>query len=589
MPPNLLLISLPMRHPFTVDTTAQAVAAALGEARTAVARFDAGNDFYRRLVLDPAALRDAWGLFMRRWRRGVYDRAPPEVRSVAEALRASEGQWRFRFDQAARQAGLLDAAQAPALADAVQVLESIDALLGFLSTVFFPLRLERDSLVHAGLARISDIVGFCRQEDGNPFARYARAAALPFPVTTAFCLVQGMDQVAVAATLIRAWRQMRPETRWAAVGAPPEADAVHQAAGIAMDALPRSHRALWQEAQRIRAEGTLAAPPALVSASRLEPAALADAKDREEAAVMIWHDPRGELKPIVAGLYQVARSGKWNHLVMPPGDPSPLTAGLMDFAAANPGIIHSCCRRTPGASPYSGPRQHYSLGSAPYGQTAPLPGFPIWQVLRHPQLIAAFVRRRGVESLARLRHDPANGIIFELGRSLVYTYRKPADLPEGYLDEICRMVEAGGSVAIRWVRHNLQRAFLIVYVEEYGVIVGNSSLKHPREEYVEAVSAQSGIDLRHYLERGYTSVRPEYRGFGIGAEMLAGLTRRAGDYKIFSVIGEDNIPTQKMAMRNRTRKVATFYSERAEKQIGVWIPEWMLPEGIDLPPQPQLD
>jgi hypothetical protein len=44
-----------------------------------------------------------------------------------------------------------------------------------------------------------------------------------------------------------------------------------------------------------------------------------------------------------------------------------------------------------------------------------------------------------------------------------------------------------------------------------------------------------------------------------------------------------------MAMRNRTRRVATFYSDRAQKQIGVWIPEWMLPEGIDLPPQPQPD
>jgi GNAT superfamily N-acetyltransferase len=219
----------------------------------------------------------------------------------------------------------------------------------------------------------------------------------------------------------------------------------------------------------------------------------------------------------------------------------------------------------------------------------PLPGVPVWQVLRHPELIAVFVRRQGLASLAQSRLDPDKGILFELGRSLVYTYQKPEELPEGYLDEICRMVEAGGSVATQWVRHNLERAFLIVYVQEYGVIVGNSSLKHPRQEYIEAVSAQSGLDLRHYLERGYTSVRPEYRGFGIGARMLAGLTERAGDYKIFSVIGEDNIPTQKMAMRNRTRRVATFYSDRAQKQIGVWIPEWMLPEGIDLPPQPQPD
>jgi GNAT superfamily N-acetyltransferase len=474
------------------------------------------------------------------------------------------------------------------LPDTVQALQAIDHRLGFLSTVFFPLRLERDSLVHPALERIDDVAGFCRQEDENPFARYARSIALPGSVDAAFCLVRRQDQVAVVATLIRVWRQQWPKMTWAAVGAPSWVDAVHAALGITVGHLPGVHDALWRDVQRVWGEKGLAGPGAVVSASRLDLTALAEAKD-QGATVRVWHDPRGAFKPITAGLYRVARGGAWNHLVLPPEETSPLAAELNDFAAGNPGIIHSWCRQTPSASRYAGPRRQYPRGSVPYGQTAPLPGLPIWQILQHPEIIAAFVRRQGLTSLVQLRYDPEEGTIFELGRSLSYTYQKPEELPEGYLDEICRMVEAGGSVATQWVRHNLERAFLIVYVQEYGVIVGNSSLKHPREAYIEAVSAQSGIDLRHYLERGYTSVRPEYRGFGIGAKMLAGLTERASDYKVFSVIGEDNLPTQKMAIRNRTRRVATFYSERANKQIGVWIPEWMLPEGIDLPPQPQLD
>jgi GNAT superfamily N-acetyltransferase len=166
----------------------------------------------------------------------------------------------------------------------------------------------------------------------------------------------------------------------------------------------------------------------------------------------------------------------------------------------------------------------------------------------------------------------------------------PGQLPPGYLEEICEMVAAGGSVQAQWVRHNLQRAYLVAYVEENGVIVGCYSLKHPREAYIEAVSLQSGIDLRHYLERGYASVRPEYRSLGIGARLLEGLTQRAraGQYKVFSVIAEDNVGTQKMAMRKGTRKVATYFSERARKQVGVWIPQEMLPEGITLPEQPDL-
>ena len=111
---------------------------------------------------------------------------------------------------------------------------------------------------------------------------------------------------------------------------------------------------------------------------------------------------------------------------------------------------------------------------------------------------------------------------------------------------------------------------------EYGLIVGNSILKRPRPEYVKAVNRQSGLDLSQYLERGYTSVRPEYRGMGIGTKLLEGLTERIGNKKLFSIIGEDNMATQKMALRNKTRRVATFYSKSLGKEVGVWIPERML-------------
>jgi GNAT superfamily N-acetyltransferase len=108
---------------------------------------------------------------------------------------------------------------------------------------------------------------------------------------------------------------------------------------------------------------------------------------------------------------------------------------------------------------------------------------------------------------------------------------------------------------------------------EEGVIVGNSSLKQPRDEYVEAVNKQTGLDLAHYLERGYTSVRPEYRGMGIGTRLLEGLTARTDKKKLFSIIGADNIAAQKMALRNNTKQIATFYSQHMGKDVGVWVPD----------------
>ena len=101
------------------------------------------------------------------------------------------------------------------------------------------------------------------------------------------------------------------------------------------------------------------------------------------------------------------------------------------------------------------------------------------------------------------------------------------------------MVDAGGSVDITHVRANLEKAYLIAYATENGVIAGNSSLKHPRQVFIERLYRSTGLDFTNFVERGYTSVRPEYRAMGIGARLLEGLTCRATGVKVFSLISED--------------------------------------------------
>jgi GNAT superfamily N-acetyltransferase len=200
----------------------------------------------------------------------------------------------------------------------------------------------------------------------------------------------------------------------------------------------------------------------------------------------------------------------------------------------------------------------------------------LWQRVAHPVHRFILVDRFGKDWLLRARADDKGDRIIRLGDAMTDHFCPPHRLPDGYLDEICRMVAAGGTVASTHVRANLKRAFLIGYVMENGVIVGNSSLKHPRREYIENVKRQSGLDLTGFVERGYTSVRPEYRGLGIGTRLLEGLTARAGDRKIFSVIAEDNAATKIIARRNRTRQVASYYSEKAGKPVGIWMPERMI-------------
>lgn len=169
----------------------------------------------------------------------------------------------------------------------------------------------------------------------------------------------------------------------------------------------------------------------------------------------------------------------------------------------------------------------------------------------------------------------------EIMDGVTFYFASPDELPQGYLDAIIALVEAGGSVDPARVRENLSHAFLIAYVlDDSGNIVACSSLKHPRAAYTRLVKEETGLDLDGFLERGYTSVKPEYRGKRIASNILAGLTARAGQRKVYSVIGEDNIGGQKIAKNNNTRKVAVYKSPKSGKNMGIWIPEHMIPEKL---------
>jgi len=287
-----------------------------------------------------------------------------------------------------------------------------------------------------------------------------------------------------------------------------------------------------------------------------------------------WQNPKDELKSLNKLLWDVSRTGIWNHVVIAAEQDDNLSQGLIDFMEANPNIVHSWIQQQQSIS--SSPTAQTEKSSTAYMQVVEMPGEPLWRRLNEPVYQLLYLNRYGVTKVMRWRVRGDGCSVYSLGQNITYHFVAPQELPPGYLDEICRMVEAGGSVEKKWVRYNLERAFLIGYVLEEGIIVGNSSLKHPRAEYVEAVNKQSGLDLTDYLERGYTSVRPEYRGMGIGTTLLEGLTARVGKKKVYSIISADNVATQKIALRNKTKQVATFYSERLGKEIGVWIPAWMV-------------
>ena len=141
-------------------------------------------------------------------------------------------------------------------------------------------------------------------------------------------------------------------------------------------------------------------------------------------------------------LWQVAKLGLWNHIY----GPGILDGHWSSLILENPFMVHS---------------HGEALGRGAYGELAPLPGMPLWRHFAHPSFILAELAHHSPRQLAAMRWDSNLKSVFSLGEKIQFFCRSPKDLPPGYLDEICRMVEAGGSVPLAHVRNNLQGAHRI--------------------------------------------------------------------------------------------------------------------------------
>lgn len=155
--------------------------------------------------------------------------------------------------------------------------------------------------------------------------------------------------------------------------------------------------------------------------------------------------------------------------------------------------------------------------------------------------------------------------------SITYHFRRPDEIPPKTLEQIRHLIEEGSGVGTSWLRENLQKAFLIGYAEHEGMVVGTSTHKYPKEGYRKKIEAATGLDLSEYLERGYTAVKPEYRGSGIGGRLIRGLIERSAGKRVYVTIRMENVPPLKMTYKERMVLAARFMNERTGHEIGVFV------------------
>ncbi|MEA2040140.1 MAG: GNAT family N-acetyltransferase [Thermodesulfobacteriota bacterium] len=155
--------------------------------------------------------------------------------------------------------------------------------------------------------------------------------------------------------------------------------------------------------------------------------------------------------------------------------------------------------------------------------------------------------------------------------SASFFFKKPHQIPLSDLDQIQKLIQEGGAVGTAHIIENLQNAFLIGYAMDQDQVIGTIVLKHPKEHYRKEIEAATGLDLSGFIERGYTSVDPDYRGQNIADMLIKGLTERSKDQKIYTTIRMDNIHALKLTYKNEMVLAATYIYHRTGNKVGVFI------------------
>jgi len=155
--------------------------------------------------------------------------------------------------------------------------------------------------------------------------------------------------------------------------------------------------------------------------------------------------------------------------------------------------------------------------------------------------------------------------------NIKYHFKKPDDISPRILDQIKTLIREGGGVGTAWLEENLRNAFLIGYAMHNGRVVGSSTHKHPKREYRDKIEAATGLDLSGYIERGYTTVKPEYRDQDIGHRLIKGLIERSKGKKIYVTIRMDNIEPLKLTYKNGMVMAGKFIHYKTGHEIGVFV------------------
>ncbi len=544
--------------------------------------YDANHDFFFDHLLNQDFLQKCLARVQSNSAKGVYQGLSDYyLADQLEDIAGNQALWQDRCTKAQEIPGVMRGEGFYDPGALVAARSELDALLSLASLAYFPLRMHWNGLHHPDTQAWDAAWSFIQGPD-NPFhslsKRFKKSCQNAQPLV--FC-VQHQDQLLPALTLWADIKEERPDLE--AVFWGPGLNAPKPPEGITW--LSSDDPVVLCSALKFEADGAqpldydglenyLAPEPETneVLQYRVDQAPSLDALKEDKAAGVVlagWVVGQStELKGLEKALRISSRAGMWNRVELVAGVGEELTA----WCAANPNLAHSITTKDQPGPGFCGPPP-VPLPSEPMvGTLPPMPGRPLWRWLDQEAHLALYLRYHGVRQtrLYRVREDET---IYQLGGQVEYHFVHYPDLNEWHVKNILELITSAGRVKPDWLRHNLERAFLIAYALEEGAMVATETLKHPRPEYIRKVRERTGLDFTKHLERGYIVVRPDYRGLGIGDHLIKGCLARAPGYKTFLAIAAENKIAQELTARHGSRFLTRYYSEEMGKEIEIWTPK----------------
>jgi GNAT superfamily N-acetyltransferase len=155
---------------------------------------------------------------------------------------------------------------------------------------------------------------------------------------------------------------------------------------------------------------------------------------------------------------------------------------------------------------------------------------------------------------------------------LCFRFEKPSEMSEESLLKVESLIRRHGAVGPSYIRENLRNAYLIGYVTgPEGDVLATVVLKRQKEAYRKKLEEAARLDLSAFLERGYTSVEPRFRGCGIAGRLITGLSERAPGQRVYVTIDLANLPALELTRKNGMILAARFLSPRTGRELGLFV------------------